>query len=369
VVSVSLRTLFQEKLRFAMGAGGVALAVMLILVLEGMFAGVQRQITAYLDMTGADLIVAQKDSRNFLGARSTVPVLDIGPVERTTGVAKVVPGIVKYAVLDLHQRKEFSLMIGFDRARGGGPWEMREGTALIADGDAIFDAVVAKRHGISVGDSVKILGKELRVAGLSGGTSSWMTGTFFVTFDTASELLAARGNPSFLLVKVESGTNPVRVARAIEAKTGLTATERSVVNANDLALYSRILSGPLQAMIVVAFLIGVALVGLTIYTATVERTKEFAALKAIGMRNGRLYLMVLEQALISSVVGFVAGVGLAFGAQRLLGEYAPQFLVAIDPLSVARILAIAILMGAFSALVPARAIAAIDPMAAFRRGA
>lgn len=369
MVSVARKALFQEKLRFAMGVGGVALAVMLILVLQGMYTGVQRQITAYLDMTGADLVVGQKDARNFLGARSTVPQEDVVQAERTVGVAEVVPVIVQYAVLEFDGRKEFSLMIGFDRARGGGPWEMRAGSASIGDRDVIFDAVVAERHDIRVGDSVTILGKKLRVAGLSGGTSSWMTGTFFVAFDTASQLIAARGNPSFLLVKVDRGSNVDRVSRSIERKTGLTATTRSVVDANDLALYSRILEGPLQVMIVMAFLIGVALVGLTIYTATVERTKEYAALKAIGMRNGRLYLMVLEQALVSSVAGFFTGVGLAFGAQRLLQEYAPQFLVTIGWQSVVRLLAVAIVMGAVSALVPARAIATIDPATAFRRGA
>jgi putative ABC transport system permease protein len=220
-----------------------------------------------------------------------------------------------------------------------------------------------------VGDSVTILGKKLRVAGLSGGTSSWMTGTFFVTYDTASELLAVRGNASFLLVKLDRGSSVERVTRRIELRTGLAATPRSVVDTNDLGLYSRILNGPLLVMIVVAFLIGVALVGLTIYTATVERTKEYATLKAIGMRNGRLYLMVLEQALISSVAGFVAGVGLAFAAQRFLQEYAPQFLVVIEWQSVARLLAVAIVMGAVSALVPARTVATIDPAVAFRRGA
>ena len=368
MVSVARKTLFQEKLRFAMGAGGVALAAMLILVLQGMFTGVQRQITAYLDMTGADLVVGQKDARNFLGARSTVPLRDVKPVERTAGVGKVVPVIVQYAVLDLHGRKEFSLMIGFDRKRGGGPWQMREGSAEIGDREVIFDAVVANRHSIRVGDSLTILGKKLRVAGLSGGTSSWMTGTFSVTYDTASEMLAARGNPSFLLVTLDRDTNIEHVTRRIERETKLTATPRPVVDTNDLALYSRILNGPLQLMIIVAFLIGVALVGLTIYTATVERTKEYATLKAIGMRNGRLYLMVLEQSLISSVAGFVTGVGLAFGAQRLLDEYAPQFLVAIGWQSVTRLLAIAIVMGAVSAIVPARAVATIDPAVAFRRG-
>jgi putative ABC transport system permease protein len=367
VVSLGRRTLLQEKLRFAMGAGGVALAIMLILLLRGMFAGVDRQITAYLDTVGPDIVVAQKESRNFLGARSTIAATQIGNVERTAGVRKVIPVIVQYVVLDMHGRKEFSLMIGFDRARGGGPWEMREGSPPQRD-EVVFDAVVAARHGVRVGDRVKILGKDLRVSGLSGGTSSWMTGTFFVGYDTASELLSARGNPSFLLVSVQPGASAQRTIAAIERRSRLTATTRERTDANDLALYSRILSGPLKLMVAVAFLVGVALVGLTIYTATLERTREYAALKALGMRNTRLYGMVLEQALISSAAGFAAGIALALAVRWALSYTAPQFLIFIDAPSVLTVSAVALAMGALAALVPARAVAHIDPAVAFRRG-
>lgn len=367
--SIARKTLFEEKVRFAMGAGGVALAVMLILVLQGMLTGVNRQITAYLDAQAPQLVVAQKDSRNFLGARSTIPRTYIDSVERVNGVTKVVPVIVQYVILESHGRKEFSLMIGFDRAKGGGPWEMRSGRSVLSDDEVIFDAMVADRHRLRVGDYIEILGKRLRIAGLSGGTSSWMTGTFFVTYDTASELLAADGNPSFLLVSVDESARASAVGRRIELKTDQTVTERTQIDENDRALYARILSGPIKLMVVVAFLIGVTLVGLTTYTATVERTREYGALKAIGMRNTRLYAIVLEQSLISSIVGFVAGVALAFAVRMLLDRYAPQFLVSIEWPAVLQLLAVAVAMGAVSALVPARAVAGIDPVEAFRRGA
>jgi len=369
MVSLGRKTLFEDKPRFAMTALGVALAIMLILLLDGMYVGVVRQITAYLDAVGPDLVVGQKDSRNFLGARSVVPAEDIGAVASTSGVRRAVPVIVQYVVLDLGGRKEFSLMIGFDRRMGGGPWQMREGRSLISDDEVIFDAVVARRHGTRVGDRILIMGRRLRVAGLSGGTSSWMTGTFFVTYRTAASLLSARENPSFLLVSLRPDVRVSQVEARIERGTGLSATPRSEVDANDVDLYARVLSGPLKLMVAVAFLVGVALVGITSYTATLERTKEYAALKAIGMANVRLYLVVLEQALISSLAGFATGVVLAFAAQWLLAQYAPQFLVTVRPVAIAALLGTTLVMGSLASLVPARAVARIDPVLAFRRGA
>ena len=38
--------------------------------------------------------------------------------------------------------------------------------------------------------------------------------------------------------------------------------------------------------------------GLVIYTATVERQREYGVLKAVGTRNGMLYRVVTLQALI-----------------------------------------------------------------------
>ncbi|RJQ55942.1 MAG: ABC transporter permease [Actinobacteria bacterium] len=367
-VPIATKTLFERKLRFALSTGGVALSIMLILILNGLSAGVADQVTAYLDNQTASLIVSQKGLRNFLGATSIIPSSTADPVREVPGVRSAVPVIVQYVVLDLPSRKEFSLLVGFDRRQGGGPWSMRQGTADIAGDEAIFDAVVAGRHDIEAGDEVQVLGREFKVAGLSGGTSSWMTGTFFVTFDAASELLATRGNPSFLLVRLDSGASASRVIRDIEAETGLTVTRKSVMNANDVKLYLDVFQGPVNLMVGIAFLIGVVLVGMTIYTATVERAKQYGALKAIGIRNGRLYLIVLGQALIASIAGFVLGVGLAFAVRALLGLVTPQFLIVFDYAAIARLSLVALAISLAASYLPVRALAGIDPAIAFKRG-
>ena len=46
---IARRNLTQEKTRLALSIGGVALAIMLVLILDGLLVGMFRQITAYLD--------------------------------------------------------------------------------------------------------------------------------------------------------------------------------------------------------------------------------------------------------------------------------------------------------------------------------
>lgn len=67
------RNLFQDKIRLALSNAGVALAVMLILVRKGFLAGMNRQITSYLDHSPGSIVVAQEDVVNLLGVTSLLP--------------------------------------------------------------------------------------------------------------------------------------------------------------------------------------------------------------------------------------------------------------------------------------------------------
>jgi len=64
------RNLFLDKTRLVLSVGGVALAVMLILLLNGFLTGMNRQVTSYLDHSPGSILVAQKGGRNLLGATS-----------------------------------------------------------------------------------------------------------------------------------------------------------------------------------------------------------------------------------------------------------------------------------------------------------
>ncbi len=369
MVPIARRNLFQDKLRFLISSGGVAFAIMLMLVLNGIFSGMRQQITAYLDNTPIQFIVSQKKLRNFLGANSTVPLSSQRSIRKVKGVKKVVPVFVSYVVLDLEGRREFSLLIGFDPKKGGGPWQMEEGNKDIKKDEVIFDSVVTKRYNLNKGDKVDILGRDFTIKGLSGGTSSWMTGTFFITFDAASELLAAKNSTGFLLVSTDDSASAKEVEKNItRAVKNLTVTTKEEMAENDFNLYAETFSGPLQFMVSLAFLIGVLLVGLAIYTATVERAKEYGVLKAIGIKNFKLYLVVFEQALIASVAGFFLGIIFAFGAVKAINNFAPQFLVVIEWPYMVQVFFAALAMSVLASYIPVRAVARLDPAIAFRRG-
>jgi putative ABC transport system permease protein len=105
---------------------------------------------------------------------------------------------------------------------------------------------------------------------------------------------------------------------------------------------------------------------LTIYTATVEKAREYGILKAVGFTNGYLYRVVFEQSLITGVLGFLIGAGLTVVVAPLTQKLVPQFVVFIRWQDVLGVAGFTLLMTLLAAYVPTRRLAAIDPVAVFK---
>jgi putative ABC transport system permease protein len=361
------RNLLKDKTRLALSVGGVALAVMLILLLGGFLAGMNQQITSYLDYSPGSIVVAQDGVGNLLGATSLLPTDILERAESAQGVEDAVPILSQFVILELHDKKQPAYLIGYDPAEGGGPWEIAEGREPEADDEVIFDRVLADRHEIEIGDTFEIMGQDFTVVGLSDDTTSWMTSFFFMRKSAAERLLLAPGATSFLLVTVEDGVSAEAVRDELSEIEGTQALLKSEVAANDLKLFANVFSAPLRLMVGIAFLVGTMIVGLVIYTATVERQREYGVLKALGGRNGLLYRVVGAQALIVTALGSAAGVLAAYGAGALLMALRPQFLIVFDPVQTAQTSLIGLAMGLLAALFPARLLAGLAPAEVFRK--
>ncbi len=366
-MSLARRNLFQDQARLALSIGGVALAVMLILILKGFLAGMNRQITSYLDHSPGSIIVAQEDVVNLLGATSLLPEVASQRSAAVRGVDEVVPILSQFVILDLHGKKQPAYMVGYDPELGGGPWILADGREPRAKREMVFDRVLADRHGLKIGDQVEVMGSDFTIVGLSKDTTSWMTSFFFVRKRDAEELLLSPGATSFLLVTTKSGANPDEVLRRLNDISKVNALTKSDMAANDLKLFAKIFSAPLRLMVGIAFLVGTMIVGLIIYTATVERQREYGVIKAIGARNGFLYRVVLAQALFASITGSALGILLANGAAQWIMAARPQFLIVLDPVDSGQALLAGLGMALIASIIPTRVVARLAPAEVFRK--
>lgn len=359
------RNLTHDRVRLVLSITGVALSVMLILLLSGYLAGIYRQSATYLENTPGSVVVAQQGVRTFAGSSSFLGPDVLEAVRATPGVERAIPIVMQSAILELHDRKEVASLVGYDEAQGGGPWKLAAGRGPEADNEVVVDRVLADQHGISIGSALTILDQQFMVIGLSDDTSLWIGSYVFGRAEAVQAMLRAPGVWSAIFVTPAPGVSDADLVRAIDTP-GIEAFPKSDTIDADRKGIARIYDAPLGLMVGIAFVVGALVVGLVIYTATVERRREYGALKAIGMKNRTLYRLVTSQALIAAVAGGLLGVALAFGLAALLIALRPQFPIVIEPGAIATALAASLVMAVLAALAPARAIAGLAPAEVFR---
>lgn len=366
-VPVARRQLAAEPAKAAVSVLAIAAAIALVLLLTGLRRGMGEQVTLYLDRQPA-VLVGQEGARNFVAQTSVLPQ-ELGQrLERVRGVAAATPISQQFAMLTLHGRRVLPLLIGFDPGRPGGPWSLAEGRAPRAHGELVLDRVLAVEHGLELGSTVSYRGSTLEVVGLSRGTTAWMTPLAFATRETLNALDRQPRTASFFLVRPRVGVQPATLAARIErAVPGVSTLTREEAVASDRRLYTGAFEGPLLAMVAIAFAVAILVIGLTVYSSTSDRGREYATLKAIGLRNGPLLGLAGGQAVALALAGTSVGALIALAAVRAASAVAPEYLIVVTGESVALLTLAALAMALVAALLPAHYLARLDPATAFRR--
>jgi putative ABC transport system permease protein len=365
---LAFRNLFQHKFRLALSIGGVALAIMLILLLNGFLAGIYAQVTAYLDHTPADLMVAQDGVTNMLSATSLLPPSAVDLARGVPGIAQAIPIVSQFVILDIHDRKVVAYLVGYDTDLGGGPWALKAGRAVADDDEVVLDWVMAERHDFNLGDAIEILDEDFTVVGLSDGTNSWMASFLFIDKRAAEQLLLTPAATSFLLMTLEPDADSVAVESRLRRRLRqVEILPAAAFKQNDLDLLVQVFAIPMQMMAAIAFAVGTAILGMIIYTATVERMREYGVLKAVGAENWHLYWLVTQQGLVTALLGVTLGIALAWTVGQGVMRLFPQFLVVFQPGSTLTTVGSGLLMGLLAALLPARYVSSLDPARVFRK--
>lgn len=363
-VPLASRNLLRQRMRLALSVMGVGLALLLVLALDAVYSGVLRQVTAYPDNAGAPVIVSQPGVETMHMATSAIPAPVVDAIRRDPRVARA--DRILYVTVVLGERTPaFAYLIGYRGA--GGPWEMAAGRKPPRPGEIILDEQTAERLGVHVGGEVRALGRDMRIAGLAKGTANIVSSVAFVDFDTFRRAAKSRAGASYLLVWPRAGLDAGGVARDIERGYPVTAQTRGEFSTAERRVVSDMSTGLIRGMLVIGFIVGVAVAALSMYTATTSRLKEYAVLKAIGMRNRALFAMVSRQALMTVGGGLLAALLLLAAMAFAIPRVEPSVTVVVEAGSLFRIILVTATTAVIAALLPALRLARLDPATVYRR--
>ena len=365
------RNLTRNRVRLVASMGGVALALSLTLALDAIYAGVANQLTTYIDRAGADVWVAQSGVRNLHMVASSLPETVVDQVRAVDGVADVTPILEATDTVAAGDQRAVAYVVGLSAtASMGGPWDVVEGQGNVGPGEIVVDRSFARQAGVSIGDSVDVLGSQARIVGLSKGTASLVNSVAFVSFDDFRAMRGGAPVVSFVLVRVSQGASSEAVAAQIERLVpGVTAQSKADFVTQERRIVTDMTADVISIMSVIGFVVALAVVALTVYVATLARRREFGVLKALGARNRVLYRVVLVQAALSVAVGFTIGLAFTELLGYAIGRTDLNLELAITASSLAKVGGFAAVIAALAAILPIRQVAGVDPAVVFRRGA
>ena len=229
----------------------------------------------------------------------------------------------------------------------------------------------AEDHDKAVGDLLRVLTPtgarvRLRVRGILDDKGH-LTADLTVTNDVMARRFGnARDN--FVLVGVRDGADAAAVKRRVDAVIARDFPQAEVLTAqefkDDQAGQIDQLLGLIYALLSLAVIVSLFGIVNTLVLSIAERTRELGMLRAIGTSRRQIKRMIRYEAVITSLIGGVLGLGLGILLATLVTSAIEDFELAIPVGGLATLLVLAGLAGMAAAVLPARRAARLDVLQA-----
>lgn len=333
MVSLARQSLIHEWKRFAAAVLTLAFSGLLILVQVGLLLGQLEAFTLPVARSRADLWVT---------------AANIGSWDQSTIVAARAEGAfwVHPAIRDVQEmglgsgdwrtgdgRRQYVMVVGvsvrpdsLSNLQGFGP----DTLGLLASPDTVvIDRTDADKLGARIGETAEIAGKRVIVGGFVHGFRSNQMPLVFASQATLRRLNqdSSDNGPPYFLLKVDPRFDVEAVRRDLQAGGGQRAY--AVATADDLIQQSAWFwlaeagaGTSFGFSMLLALLVGVGVTSQTLRGAIMASLREYAALRALGVRIGQLRAIVLEQSLwvaLAGIVAMFAAAALIIGLAWLVG--------------------------------------------------
>ncbi|MGI8710678.1 MAG: ABC transporter permease [Acidimicrobiales bacterium] len=326
--------------------------------------------------------------------RDNLPESALAEVKAVSGVAIAEGSISTEQITVLDQQGETmggngppTIVGSWESDRQLNPYHVVRGRAPRSAGEAVIDKAGFEEGGFRVGGRIRLVTargtRPLRLVGVTRfGDADSSGGVLGVqaTLPQAQDLIGEANKLETVDVRTAPGVDPETLVQRLEAAK--VAPRADVVTGDEAAAeqsqelkggFVSFFSTILLVFAFIALFVGAFIISNTFGILIAQRTRELALLRAVGASRRQVLTSVLFEAgvigVVSSVVGFVAGVALAKGALVLLNAFGvdlPSAGITVRPISAVITIAVGLLITASASLLPAIRATRVPPLAALR---
>ena len=311
-------------MRALASAVAIGVQVAMVLTLVGLSRGMVADAQQRARGVGADVVVRPPGSSVF-SFTGNFPQSALNTVRAQGGVAQATATLV-YPIggtesatgIDL---AEFNAMSGGFRYLAGRPFQTPD--------EILIDDIYARAHHISAGDSLDLMNRQWRVAGI---VEPGKMSRIFTQLAYLQDLTANNGRISAIWVKLAHPAQADSFVKALKEKL----PGFQIFSMQDLLSQITETNVPMLrqftgVVIGIGVLFSFVAVFLSMYTAVLERTREIGILKALGASPGFILNILLRETVALALVGSALGIVLTYGARWLISVLAPMMIQTIVP--------------------------------------
>ena len=338
----------------------VAIEVIMILSIAGVFMGMLNDTKQRTNGIGADLMMRPPNSSIMAGmSGAPMPVKLVSVLSKLPHVAIVSPVNQK---LNTTGKVEIVSGIDYPSFDALKPFTYLSGGPFQGPNDVLVDDVFASSGKYAVGDTIAVLNHPFKISGVveHGKGSRKM-----LPLDTMDQITDTEGKASIFYIKCDTPANDNAVIQEIHAVHGLEDYPVESVDAWLDEMTPDKIPGfniALEVVTFIAVVVGFLAIFQSMYTAVLERTREIGILKSMGASKLTIVDVVLRETAAMALAGVALGIAGTFGVQLLMVHMFPMQHFEITGAWVARGAGIAFIGAICGALYPAWMAARKDPI-------
>ena len=328
MINLAAKDISHSLSKFIITAAGVGMLLGIVLIMLGVYRGMINDATTLIDDIAADIWIVQEDTLGPFAEPSRLQEDLKNSLRSLNGIA--LTSAMTFQNLQLpHQDGKTTRVfaIGYDplgKMNPLNPKRIIEGHGLERDH---YEIVVSKKTGFDLHEKI-LLGRDLyTVVGITEKTvSSGGDLLVYLSLKDAQKLQFLSSNAQIrvdrargmngvnshmvnaIVATVKAGHTPKEVAAQIKRwkHKGVYTNEaqKEILTGNLIKMASK----QIGMFTVILLVVSIVIIGMIIYNMTVEKIKEIAVMKLIGIPNAVIIKMIVQETLLLGVLAFISGV-------------------------------------------------------------